>query len=159
MDDKLIRKIQKEGAEALLDRGVSLPLFDLRIPFKKMPLHVRVTMKRPTLARQICIAREYLSMNITAEKFEKLDYEEQMAFLVRHGKTLGRILALTLDSRWVPTFLLTWVVCHFVKWEYQREAFVHFVLLMGTQSFLTIIRSVELSNPMKLRLSRKRKGS
>ena len=37
MDGQVIRKIQREGAEALLDAGVSLPLKDLRIPFRKQP--------------------------------------------------------------------------------------------------------------------------
>ena len=86
MDGQVIRKIQREGAEALLDAGVSLPLKDLRIPFRKQPLRLRLTMKRPTLSRQIKIAHAYLTMNTTAEELEAMDHERQMAFLARHGK-------------------------------------------------------------------------
>ena len=142
MDGQAIRKIQREGAEALLDAGVSLPLKDLRIPFRKQPLRLRLTMKRPTLSRQIKIAHAYLSMDTTAAELEAMDHKEQMRFLARHGKTLSRI-----------------IVLHSMKWEYQKAAFSQFVLLMGTQSFIPIIRSAEMTNPMKLRLSRGKKGS
>ena len=159
MDEQVIRKIQREGAEALLDAGVSLPLKDLRIPFRKEPLRFRLTMKRPTLARQIKIAHAYLSMDTTAEELEKMDHEGQMAFLARHGKTLSRIIALTMERWWLPVWLQSWLVRHLMKWEYQKAAFAQFVLLMGTQSFIPIIRSAEMTNPMKLRLSQRKKGS
>ncbi len=159
MDEQVIRKIQREGAEALLDAGVSLPLKDLRIPFRKEPLRFRLTMKRPTLARQIKIAHAYLTLDTTAEELEKMDQEGQMAFLARHGKTLSRIIALTMERWWLPVWLLSWLVRHLMKWEYQKAAFAQFVLLMGTQSFIPIIRSAEMTNPMKLRLSQGKRGS
>ncbi len=159
MDEQVIRKIQREGAEALLDAGVSLPLKDLRIPFRKEPLRFRLTMKRPTLARQIKIAHAYLTLDMTAEELEKMDHEGQMAFLARHGKTLSRIIALTMERWWLPVWLLSWLVRHLMKWEYQKAAFAQFVLLMGTQSFIPIIRSAEMTNPMKLRLSQGKRGS
>ena len=159
MDEQVIRKIQSEGAEALLDAGVSLRLKDLRIPFRKEPLRFRLTMKRPTLARQIKIAHAYLTLDMTAEELEKMDHEGQMAFLARHGKTLSRIIALTMERWWLPVWLLSWLVRHLMKWEYQKAAFAQFVLLMGTQSFIPIIRSAEMTNPMKLRLSQGKRGS
>ena len=159
MDERLVRKIQRMGAEALLDAGVSLPLFDLRIPFRKHPVRVRLTMKRPTLARQIKIAHAYLSMDTTAAELEAMNHKEQMQFLARHGKTLSRIIALTMERWWLPVWLLSWLVRHWMKWEYQKAAFREFVLLMGTQSFIPIIRSAEMTNPMRLRLSQGKKGS
>ena len=159
MDEQVIRKIQREGAEALLDAGVSIPLKDLRIPFRKEPLRLRLTMKRPTLSKQIKIAHAYLSMDTTAAELEAMDYEGQMRFLARHGKTLNRIITLTMERWWLPVWLLSWLVRHLMKWEYQKAAFREFVLLIGTQSFIPIIRSAEMTNPMKLRLSRGKKGS
>jgi len=159
MDDSTVRRIQREGAEALLDAGVSLPLREIRIPFMKEPLRIRLTMKRPTLARQIRIAHAYLSMDTTAEELEAMDHKGQMRFLARHGRTLSRIIALTMERRWLPVWLLSWLVRHWMKWEYQKAAFSQFVLLMGTQSFIPIIRSAGMTNPMKLRLSHGRKGS
>lgn len=159
MDEKLIHQIQREGAEALLDAGVSLPLKDIRLPFMKTPLRLRLTMKRPTMERQIQIAQTYLSMETTLKEFASLDYNGQMVFLTKHGKKLSRIIALTMEHWWLPISVLSWFVRRFMKWEYQKNAFEQFVTLMGTQSFIPIIRSVELTNPMKLRLSQRKKGS
>lgn len=159
MDEKLIYQIQREGAEALLDAGVSLPLKDIRLPFLKRPLRLRLTMKRPTMERQIQIAQAYLSMETTLKEFTSLDYNGQMVFLTKHGKKLSRIIALTMGHWWLPISVISWFVRRFMKWEYQKNAFERFVTLMGTQSFIPIIRSVELTNPMKLRLSQRKKGS
>lgn len=159
MDAHIIQEIQREGAKALLNVGVSLPLKDFKVPFRKTPLRFRLTMHRPTLAVQIKIACLYLSMDTTLEKFRSMNYEEQMTFMVKHGKKLSRILALTMNHRWLPTGLLSWFIRRHVKWEYQMGAFLKFVTLMGTESFIPIIRSAEMTNPMKLRLSRRKKGS
>ena len=159
MEEQIITRIQREGAEALLDAGVSLPLKDFRLPFRKESLRFRLTMKRPTLSRQIKIAHAYLSMDTTAAELEAMDHKEQMQFLAQHGKTLSRIIALTMERWWLPVWLLSWLVRHYMKWEYQKAAFSQFVQLMGTQSFIPIIRSAEMTNPMKLRLSQKKKGS
>lgn len=45
MDEKVIKQIQREGADALLDIGVSVPLKAFRVPFRKKPVELRVTMK------------------------------------------------------------------------------------------------------------------
>lgn len=36
MDEKTIRQIEKEGAEALLDTGLSVPLKEWHLPFSKV---------------------------------------------------------------------------------------------------------------------------
>ncbi len=159
MDARMIQEIQREGAEALLNVGVSLPLKDFRLPFRKEPLRLRLTMRRPTLAGQIQIARTWLSVGMTLEEFEVLDYDGQMQFLAKHGKKLSRMIALTMPHWWLPTCVLSWFIRRWMKWDYQKAAFEKFVTLMGTSSFTPIIRSAEISNPMKLRLSRRKKGS
>ena len=50
MDEATIRHIQMEGADALLDAGVTIPLMRLRLPFSKKPIEIRLTMKRPCLS-------------------------------------------------------------------------------------------------------------
>ena len=158
MDDKTIRLIQKEAAEALLNVGVSLPLKEIRLPFRKRPLVVRVTMRRPTMSGQIQVARTYLSMGVTSEEMEKFSKEDQMRFIADHGEKVCRMIALTIGR---PCFagVLTWFVKHFVRYEFQVAAVRKFVTLMGTDPFIPIIRSAERSNPMKLRLSRGERGS
>lgn len=90
MDEKVARLIQREGAAALLDRGVSVPLKDIRLPFRK-PLRLRVVMRRPRLGGLIRLARVYLSLGVTAEQMNKFTKEEEMAFLATHGKQLSLI--------------------------------------------------------------------
>lgn len=154
MDAHIIEQIQREGAEALLNAGVSLPLKDFKVPFRKSPLHLRLTMRRPTLGRLIELSREWLSVGMTLAEFEGLDWDGQMAFLGKHGKTLSRMIALTMRSRWIPTGLLSWVVRHWMPWEYQKAAVVRFLKLVGTSPFTIIIRSAARMNPMRVRLSR-----
>lgn len=157
------RAIEKEAAEALLDRGVSVPFKDIRLPFRKKPLKVRITMKRPTLAGQIEIGRQYLEMDTTAEEAMKLSKMEQMRFMARHGKRLSLILAYTVCRGYISRHLLVgltaWLVRHFVEYRYQLAAAGQFERLMGTVPFMSIIRSAERTNPMKPRLSQGKKGS
>ena len=163
MDEQTIRNIQREGAEALLNVGVSVPLLSIQLPLIRKPLRIRLTMRRPTLAGQLQIARTYLAMNTTTEELEAMTTEEQMRFLVENGKRLSRIIALTICtgvlSRKLLTGVLSWIVRNLMSYEYQITAVTQFVQLMGTDPFLSIIRSAERTNPMTLRLSQGRKGS
>ena len=158
MDEKTIHQVQQEAAEALLNVGVSLPLKEFWLPFRKRPMAFRVTMRRPCMSGQIEIARTYLSMGITSNEMKKFTKEEQMRFLANHGGKICRMIALTIGSR-VLVKPLTWFIKHFVRYEFQMAAVQKFVSLMGTDPFIPIIRSAEKTNPMKLRLSQKKKGS
>ena len=158
MDNKSIRQVQQEAAEALLNVGVSLPLKTFRIPFRKRPIRLGLTMRRPCMSGQIEVARTYLSMGVTSDEMERFTKEHQMRFLAEHGGKICRMIALTIVRR---PFVrpLTWFIRHFVKYEHQMGAVRKFVSLMGTDPFIPIIRSAEKTNPMKLRLSQKKKGS
>lgn len=163
MGEDVIKQIQREGADALLDVGVSVPLKALRVPFRKKPVELRVTMKRPYLSGQIRFARTYLSMGVTSEQMWNFSKEEEMRFLAGHGKDVSRMIAYTICRGWWSRHLLlrpvAWFVRNFMEQPYLLGAVKRFVSLMGTDPFTPIIRSAEMTNPMKLRLSRKRKGS
>lgn len=163
MEEDVIRQIQREGAEALLDIGVSVPLKALRIPWIKRPLVLRVTMKRPCMSGQLRIARTYLSMGVTSEQMWKFSKEEEMSFLVKHGKKVSRMIAYMICRGWFArkfcVGLTSWFIREMMTYEYQMEVMKKFVTLMGTDPFIPIIRSAEISNPMKLRLSHVKKGS
>lgn len=158
MEEKTIRVIQQEAAEALLNVGVSLPLKELRLPFRRKPVVLRVTMRRPCMSGQIEIARTYLSMGVSSAEIENFSKEEQMRFLADHGEKICRMIALTLGNKSLAR-PLTWFVMHFVRYEYQLAAVRKFVSLMGTDPFIPIIRSAEKTNPMRLRLSQRKRGS
>lgn len=163
MDDRTIRQIEKEGAEALLDTGLSVPLKELHLPFFKKSFHLRVTMHRPTLAGQIRIAKEWLAMGVTSEEMWHFTKEEEMQFLVKHGKKISRMVAYTLCRGWISRHLLVgltaWAVRNWMENKYLISVIKKFVGLMGTDSFTSIIKSAETVNPMKLRKSQKKKGS
>ena len=154
------RKVQQEASEALLDVGVSVPLKPIRLPFRKKRLLLRLTMRRPRLSTQIKIARLYLSLGVTYAELEALDKDGQMCFIAEHGKTISDMVALTMCGKWwKPVWLVSWILRHWVDNLYMQVALMKFVLLLGTESFTNIIRSAEMTNPMMLRLSQKKKGS
>lgn len=154
------RKIQQEASEALLDVGVSVPLKPIRLPFFKKPLMFRMSMHRPRLSTQIKIARLYLSLGVSYTELETFDKDEQMRFVAEHGRTIAEMVALTMCGKWwKPVWFVSWILLHLVDNLYLQVAMMKFVLLLGTESFTNIIRSAEMTNPMKLRLSQKKKGS
>lgn len=159
MNETVIRQIQKESAEALLDAGLSVPLKGIRLPFRKRPFVFRVTMRRPCLAVQMRIARLYLDMGVTAAEMAKFTKEDEMRFLAEHGKAVSLMVAHTLCGCLPLVSLTAWYVRYRMEHKYLLHAFRTFTRLMGTRSFTPIIRSVERSNPMRLRLSHGKKGS
>lgn len=120
-------------------------------------------MRRPTLAGQIRIAKEWLAMGVTSEEMWHFTKEEEMLFLVKHGKKISRMIAYTLCRGWISRHLLVgltaWAVRNWMENKYLVSVTKKFVGLMGTDSFTDIIKSAEAVNPMKLRKSQKTKGS
>ena len=163
MDEATIRHIQMEGADALLDAGVSVPLRSFRLPFVKKPLEWRVTMRRPCLAGQIGIAKTYLEMGVTSDEMWGFTKEQEMGFLAEHGEQIARMIALTICRSPLQRKLLlrptTWAVKNWMSNEHLLGAMRRFVSLMGTDPFTSIIRSAERTNPMRLRLSQRKRGS
>lgn len=163
MDKSTERLVQAEGTAALLDRGVSVPLKELRIPLVKKPLKLRVVMRRPRLGGLIRLSRVYLRLGVTAAEMEKFTKEEEMAFIAAHGKDVSLMVAYTLCRGWLWRKLLVrptaWWIRNMMEQRYLMACMRKFVLLLGTDPFTSIIRSAERTNPMKLRLSQEKKGS
>ena len=162
MEKRLDQLVEMECADALLDGGVSVPLKRWRIPFRKRPLELRVTMKRPRLRGQILLAGEYLKLGV-APGWKPKDKAEEMAFVAKHGKGISRLLAYTVCrgcvARRVGIGLTAWMLRELVDWKYLMVAFRTFERLMGTKVFMRIIRSAARANPMKPRLSQVGRGS
>lgn len=164
MDERIIKQIQREGADALLDAGIIVPLKRLRLPFRKKPVELTVTMKRPYMSGQIAFARTYLQMGVTSEQMWNFTKEEEMQFMAAHGKEVSRMIALTLcrgwlSRRWPVIGIVAWAVRNFMEQEMITGVIKRWVSLMGTDPFMIIIKSAERTNPMKLRVSQREKGS
>lgn len=157
------RLIEKEGADVLLDNGVSVPLWSVRLPFFNKALAIRMTMRRPCLAGQISIAREYLKMGVTSDEMWGFTKEQEMRFLKEHGRGVSRMIALTVCRgpvrRRLLVPMLSWAIRNWMSNEHLVGAMTRFVSLMGTDPFIPIIKSAERTNPMKPRTSQARKGS
>jgi len=162
MDDATARAIQREAADALLNVGISIPIKEFKIPFRKRPIRLRVTLKRPYMSGQIQFARTYLSMGVTSAQMAEFTKEEQMRFIAEHGSKISRMIAYAICVGPVKRLFLrpvSWFVRNCVEQRYQFAAIRKFVSLMGTDPFMPIIRLAERTNPMKPRLSREAEGS
>ena len=155
--------VEREAAEALLDDGVSVPFKELRIPFTGRRIKLRLTMRRPCLGSQIRIAKEYLALDTTYEQMKAFKVDEEMAFVAKHGARISKMIALTVCRGAISGLLFAPIVSWFIRWfvpdVFIQGANMQFVVLLGTRNFMNIIRSVEMVNPMKPRLSQRTEGS
>jgi hypothetical protein len=155
--------VELEASEALLDIGVSVPFREIKIPFVNKRFVFRLPMHRPCLGNQIRIARLYLQLGCTSKQMEAFTKEEEMVFMAKHGKRISKMIALTICrgaiSGWLLTPLMAFIIRWFVPDIFIQGANLRFITLMGTKSFMNIIRSAERANPLSPRLSQKRKGS
>lgn len=163
MDERAARRVQREASEVLLDLGVSLPLKEWRLPFLKRPVRWRVTMRRPRLEGLMRIERLYLSMDVSPEEVAAFSARERLEFVTRHGTTVSRMVALTLCqgpfSRRLLVGPVAWLLREMVEYRFFAGALDTFISLLGSEDFTRIISSVDRANPMRLRLSQRRKGS
>lgn len=162
--DRVARRVEREGAEALLDAGIVVPLKRLRLPFRKKPVELTVTMRRPYMSGQIAFARTYLQMGVTSEQMWNFSKEEQMQFVARHGKALSLMVAETLCRGWWPgrrawLRVVAWWIRHFMEQDLLAGVVKRYAALMGTDLFTDIISLAERTNPMRPRLGQTRKGS
>lgn len=155
--------VELEAAEALLDTGVSLPFKTIRVPFTRKGFTLRVTMKRPCLGSQIRIARQYHKIGVTYKQMKAFSKDEEMNFLALHGKRISLMIALTICrgafTGWLFAPLMAWVIRWFVPDVFIQGANLRFITLLGTKDFTNIIRSAEIANPLRPKLSQKEKGS
>ena len=105
-----------------MDTGLSVPLKEWHLPFFNKSIELRVTMRRPTLAGQIRIAREWLAMGVTSEEMWHFSKEEEMRFVADHGKKISRMIAYTLCRGWISRHLLVgltaWAVRNWMENKY-----------------------------------------
>jgi hypothetical protein len=162
MDGKF--QIEPEVADAILDVGVSVPVKTFRLPFKKGPVQLRVTVRRPTMGSKLRIDRLYLSMGVTVAEYKAYSMEERIRFRAEQGKRLSRILAIGVCRGYIVGALFSGIVAWWLRWcvedIYHEALFERFITLLGTQSFentITLLEANCLLNQMNV--SREEKGS
>lgn len=155
--------LETEVAEALLDVGVSVPLKDIQVPFRKKPLRIKLVMKRPTLGAQIRLSRLKSKIGMSYEDMRQMTSDQQQEFIAIHGRTMSRMIALMVCRGYFSGLifapLLAWVIRWWMAPLYMEAVCSRFISLLGTKSFGNIIRCMEMANPLAPTLSQKRKRS
>lgn len=151
-------RIEMEAADALLDVGVSLPLFSFRLPLRRKPVELRVTMGRPHLGGIIRISKLYLTLGHTAAEIRSFGKDEEIAFMAEHGRTLSMMIALTVCRGWLSGLLLSRPLAWLLRWRvperYMFASMLFFSSMIKTKSFMPIITSAERMNPTRPKVSR-----
>lgn len=155
--------VEIEAADALLDVGVSLPLLQIKMPFRRKPFQLRLTMRRPCLGSQIRIARLYMQTGVTHADMEKFSRHDELAYLAANGVRVSKMVALTICRGKLTGWLLAPVVAWLLRWLVSDTWLVganeRFISLIGTKNFMNIIASVDRVNPLRPKVSQKQERS
>lgn len=157
-----VRSIQVDVAQALLDQGVSLPLWKIRIPLLG-ERKISLVMRRPYMGSRIRALRYYARLGVTYDQLVEMTREQEIAFYSRHAGTMARLVAQCICrgyfSGWLFTPILSWLLLWRTRDESLVRACVLMVSLISVRPFAPIIKSMEMSNLLSPRLSQEMEGS
>ena len=80
-------EMESLAERVMSDAGISLPL---RLPGGR---HIRWVMRIPTLESRCRMARMYLKLGVTHEELRAYTFEQKLEFMVKHTKTVSRMVA------------------------------------------------------------------
>lgn len=133
------------------DSGISLPL---RLLGGK---HIRWVMRVPSMESRTRMTRMYLKMAVTYEDLKTYTFEQKLEFILKHTKTVSRMVAYAIVRGW----FLGWILNRPVAWMLRNcmhpaaleEAFVIAIGSMNTVPFGNIIGLAQVMNLMSPSLS------
>ena len=144
--------VELEAAEALLDVGISLPLFRIWMPWGKK-WTCRVVMRRPCFGSQVRIARQFLKLGVTSSQVERFTDDQERAFFVEHLRELSMMVSFAVCRGYISGLILAPLVAWLIRWkvppEYLIEVQRWFKKLRNTRDFTSIIVSAEMTNPFR----------
>lgn len=157
-----MNQVELKAAEILLDVGVAIPVRPLGfLRRKKKPR--RVVMYTPCYGSKMRIDRKYMKMGVKFDEVKEYTFEQNIEFVVTHGKLLSEMVALTLVRGYFAGLLFCKPVAWWLRWRvhpaFLQEAWFQMLTMLNTKDFQTIISSEEATNLMKPRLSQMMKGS
>lgn len=154
-------KQELKASELLLDLGVAVPIRPLRL--LKRSKTRKIIMRRPYQGTLIRIARKYLQLGVKYEEIKDYNYEQNMQLIAGHTKLISEMVAYTIVRGYVTGFLFNKLVAWWLRWRvhplFLQEAWYQMLTMLDIHSFQTIIRSAEMMNMMKPRLSHTAEGS
>lgn len=148
-------EIEQLAEKIMSDAGISLPL---RLLGGK---YIRWTMRVPTLESRGRISKMYLKMGVTYEDLKTYTFEQKLEFMVKHTKTVSRMVAYGIVRGW----LLGWLLNRPVAWMLRNcmhpvaleEAWMIAMGTMSTVPFGNTIRLAEVMNLMAPNLSQRKR--
>lgn len=151
-------EMESFAERVMSDAGISLPL---RLPGGK---HIRWVMRVPNLESRCRIQRMYLKMGVTYEELKTYTFEQKQEFMVRHTKTVSRMVAYAIVRGWVLGRLLNrpvaWMLRSCMHPTALEDAWMIALSTMSTTPFGNIIRLAEVMSLTAPNLSqRKQNGS
>ena len=143
--------VELAAAEALLDVGISLPLFR----FGKKAL--RITARRPYLGTQMRIAREFLKTGKSAQQIASMTEDQERDFFSKHLHELSMMVAYAICRGYLSGLILAPLVAWLIRWrvplEYLIEVQRWYRRVQRTKDFTDIIVSAERTNPFRAETS------
>lgn len=147
-------EIEGLAAKIMADNGISLPL---RLLGGK---HIRWVMRIPNHESRIRISAMYLKMGVTYDDLIAYSFEQKLEFMVKHTRTVSRMVAYSIVRGW----LLGWILNRPVAWMLRNcmhpaaleEAFIIAISTMNTTPFGITIRLAQVMNLMLPNLSQRK---
>lgn len=148
-------EIEGLAAKILADNGISLPL---RLLGGK---HIRWVMRVPNLESRIRMAKMYLKMGVTYDDLKAYTFEQKLEFMVKHTRTVSRMVAYAIVRGWLLGRLLNrpvaWMLRNCMHPVALEESFIIAIGLMNTVPFGNTIRLAQVMNLMSPSLSQNAK--
>ena len=151
-------ELESLAERVMSDAGISLPL---RLPGGR---HIRWVMRIPTLESRCRMARMYLKLGVTHEELRAYTFEQKLEFMVKHTRTVSRMVAYAIVRGRVSGRLLNrpvaWMLRSCMHPSALEDAWMIALSTMSTIPFGNIIRLAEVMSLTAPNLSqRKQNGS
>lgn len=147
-------EIEGLAAKIMADNGISLPL---RLLGGK---HIRWVMRIPNHESRIRISVMYLKMGVTYDDLKAYSFEQKLEFMVKHTRTVSRMVAYSIVRGWFLGRILNrpvaWMLRNCMHPAALEEAFIIAISTMNTIPFGSTIRLAQVMNLMLPNLSQRK---
>lgn len=147
-------EMESLAERVMSDAGISLPL---RLPGGR---HIRWVMRIPTLESRCRMARMYLKLGVIHEELRAYTFEQKLEFMVKHTRTVSRMVAYAIVRGRVLGRLLNrpvaWMLRSCMHPAALEEAWMIALSTMSTVPFGNTIRLAEVMSLTAPNLSRRK---
>lgn len=147
-------EIEGLAAKIMADNGISLPL---RLLGGK---HIRWVMRIPNYESRLRISAMYLKMGVTHDDLKAYSFEQKLEFMVKHTRTVSRMVAYGIVRGWFLGRILNrpvaWMLRNCMHPAALEEAFMIAIGTMNTIPFGNTIRLAQVINLMSPNLSQRK---